>query len=335
MTSEQCRRTCAAVPAAQAERPEGAGSVPTIRDITLRAAGARLSGLVAEAPDRPRAVVVALHGAGMGARYFDCRTCPGQSLLELGARSGYTVLALDRPGYGASARHFPEGQGRAEQAATIRAAMDEFADRFPIGEGFFLLAHSYGGKLALSLAADDRRGELLGLDISGCGHRYAVPPDLLVRTDRHRWKLDWGKLRCYPPGTFRFSQEVVSAIPAREARDAARWPEHFPWLAARVRAPVRLTFAEHEHWWRHEEADVVDLAASFGATRVTIERQDVTGHNISLGWTARSYHLRALAFLEECLSRRDQVTIPARSGSGRAGENWLTSSALEVRGSTG
>ena len=33
--------------------------------------------------------------------------------------------------------------------------------------------------------------------------------------------------------------------------------------------------------------------------------QPDAGHNISLGRTARAYHLRALAFFEECLPERD------------------------------
>nr|BFE73882.1 hypothetical protein GCM10020092_071830 [Actinoplanes digitatis] len=39
-----------------------------------------------------------------------------------------------------------------------------------------------------------------------------------------------------------------------------------------------------------------------------MDRQPDAGHNISLGWAARSYHLRAFAFLEECLGRRAPAT---------------------------
>jgi hypothetical protein len=69
--------------------------------------------------------------------------------------------------------------------------------------------------------------------------------------------------------------------------------------------PVRLTFAEHESWWRHDRAALTELSAAFrAAPRVSVEQQPDAGHNISLGWAARSYHLRALAFLEECLGPR-------------------------------
>jgi hypothetical protein len=33
--------------------------------------------------------------------------------------------------------------------------------------------------------------------------------------------------------------------------------------------------------------------------------QPGAGHNISLGWAARSYHLEVLSFAERCLLRKD------------------------------
>jgi hypothetical protein len=68
---------------------------------------------------------------------------------------------------------------------------------------------------------------------------------------------------------------------------------------------VRLTFAEQELWWHHDEDTVADLAAHFAsAPSAAVDRQPGAGHNISLGWAARTYHLRAFAFFEECLARR-------------------------------
>ncbi|WP_171166108.1 alpha/beta fold hydrolase [Streptomyces sp. I05A-00742] len=268
-------------------------------------AGTALSALLAEAAYPPRATVVALHGGGMNAGYFDCPADPGLSLLALGARLGYTVLAVDRPGYGRSAERLPEGQTLAEQAVTLHAALEDFARRHPIGAGIFVVAHSFGGKVALAAAADDPKGRLLGLDISGCGHRYAVDAgELPVPGGAWPWSKQWGRPGLYPPGVFRAVAALTAPLPPREAREAARWPAVFPALARRVRVPVRLTFAEHEAWWRHDEEALADLAAHFTAPRVLIDRQPEAGHNISLGTAARSYHLRALAFLEECVARQ-------------------------------
>ncbi|WP_205576436.1 alpha/beta hydrolase [Streptomyces europaeiscabiei] len=286
-----------------------------VRRITLDAAGVPLSALLVEPPDgSARAVVVAVHGGGMNGGYFDCRAHPRQSLLTLGASLGYTVLAVDRPGYRHSAARLSQGQDLAEQAVSLRAALRDFASRHTTGAGLFLLAHSYGGKVALTAAADPTGlPHLLGLDISGCGHVYAVEPQELPTThdDGGRLRRSWGPLRLYPPGTFAAIGSVVEPVPALERAELARWPLLFRATAPRVRVPVRLTFAEHEAWWRHDDAALTDLAAHFTATsRVHVDRQPAAGHNISLGWAARSYHLRALAFLEDCLASREATLTP-------------------------
>jgi hypothetical protein len=103
-------------------------------------------------------------------------------------------------------------------------------------------------------------------------------------------------------------------MPARERAELASRPRLFRSAAPRVRVPVRLTFAEHEAWWRQDADTLADLAEQFvAAPRVTVDRQLDAGHNISLGWAARSYHLRALAFLESCLVSREttHTELPA------------------------
>lgn len=278
------------------------------RHITLQAAGLPLSALLSEPGHTPpRATVIALHGAGMTAGYFDTQTNPGLSLLALGAHLGFTVLAVDRPGYRRSAALLPEGQTLADQAHTLRAALKAYAAIHDIGAGFFLLAHSYGGKLALTTAAHtDTEPGLLGLDISGCGHRYRIAAgDVAAGLRRVGAKHNWGALHLYPPNTFHAASALVHPVPERELRDAEHWPETFDGLAARVRVPIRLTFAEHEHWWEHDGPALTDLRSRLtGAPRVTIDRQRDAGHNISLGWSARPYHLRAFGFMEECLLDR-------------------------------
>ncbi|MDR3081395.1 MAG: alpha/beta fold hydrolase, partial [Streptomyces sp.] len=272
---------------------------PQVSDITLDAGGVTLSGVLAEpAGGRPRAVVVAVHGGGMRAGYFHSRARQGLSLLTAGAELGYTVLALDRPGYGSSAPALPEGLSLCEQAATLHAALAAFADRHETGAGFFLVAHSNGGKLALASAADDPTG-LLGLDISGLGSRLAVDVHQLPGPAGHgEWRRHWGALRLYPPDAFRLGRSLVSPVPAREAPEGPLWPELDPGLAARVQVPVRFTFAEQEQWWHFDDEAIAALRRPLSSPRVSVDHQPDAGHNISLGWAARTYHLRALAFLE-------------------------------------
>lgn len=294
--------------AAKPFSPSGTPASRGVRRITLDAAGIPLSALLSEPVGTPaRAVVVAVHNSGTNADYFDGRAHPQLSLMTLGAALGYTVIAVDRPGYRLSAAQLPHGLGLMDQAVALRDALDDFSSRFATGSGLFLVGHSYGGNVALATAADHTPPGLLGLDISGCGHEYAVDPhEVSVLLDRGRSAKNWGPLSLYPPGTFSGARCKAEDMPARERAELASRPGLFRSVAPRVRVPVRLTFAEHEAWWRQDADTLADLAAQFvAAPRVTVDRQPDAGHNISLGWAARSYHLRALAFLESCLVPRE------------------------------
>ncbi|MEU7206335.1 alpha/beta fold hydrolase [Streptomyces sp. NPDC045470] len=277
--------------------PLGAPPFAPVRQVVVQADGVRLSGLhCAPVSGPPRAMVVALHGAGMRAGYFHGPAHPGLSLLTLGAELGFSVLALDRPGYGLSAAAFPDGLSLPEQSAVLRSALDAIRRRYTTGAGVFLLAHSFGGKLALTHAAEHPADGLLGVDVSGCGHRYAPGAEkaLRGRDGRAAWQFHWGPLRLYPARTHTTSRDLVTPMPARETADALSWPEAFLRLAPRIRVPVRLTFAEHERWWCHDARAVDEIRGALAGAPVQVERQPDAGHNLSLGWAARTYHLRAL-----------------------------------------
>lgn len=288
---------------------EPATASPLIRRVSLPAGGIALSGLLATpvgprtggraATERP--VVVAIHGRSMRAGYFHGRAHDDVSLLRLAARNGYTVLALDRPGYGASARQLPEGQTLAEQAATLHAALRTFASSHPVPAGFAVIAHSYGGKVGLRMAADDEEGSLVALDISGCGLEYGPQAAHFPSTlGSGASRLHWGPLHLYPPGTFQASRALLTPTPSREAGEVLSWPRQYPRIARRITVPVRLTFAEHEHWWRLDEATLSRMTRLLTSSpAVQVARQPGAGHNISLGWAARDYHLSALRFLSD------------------------------------
>ncbi|WSF66197.1 alpha/beta fold hydrolase [Streptomyces sp. NBC_01352] len=269
----------------------------------MEADGVTLSGLLSEPADGcARAVIVALHGGGMNAGYFDGQANPDMSLLALGARLGYTVLALDRPGYGASYGSFPRGQRLTAQAATVRAAVGAFTARHAPGAGTVLLGHSFGAKVAFAVAADSGAPEVLGVDVSGCGRRLAQNPASVGPGPGLR-RLNWGPLSLYPVETFQASRTAVAPMPEHEVGAVASWTRLSAVLLPRIRVPVRLTFAQHEAWWRHDDDAIADLTGRLSAApRIVVDRLPHAGHNISLGWTARAYHLKALAFAEECLA---------------------------------
>ncbi|WP_165035032.1 alpha/beta hydrolase [Candidatus Protofrankia californiensis] len=299
--------------------PRAHGSVRA-RHVRLDAGDVELSGLLAEPDGEPRAVVVGLPGGGMRASYFHGRAHPDLSLLTIGATLGFSVLALDRPGYGASAALEPARQTLAAQTAITWRALETFAAFHAVGAGLFLIGHSFGTMLSVSLAADERGSSLLGIDVSGVAARYrddlwslqlSVAGGSVAETRRQRAiaarKLFWGPEHLYPSGTFLLGVAPAVPVPVGEASDATKWPQMLPLLGPRVRVPVRWTLADHEYWWDVGETMEAEIRAAFSAApHFELVQQRGAGHNLSLGWAARSYHLRALSFAEECI--RDRAT---------------------------
>lgn len=277
-----------------------------VRSVSLLAGKNELSGLLTlpEKGVQTNNIVLALHGRATNARYFHGRAHPSVSFLRHAAAAGWSVLALDRPGYGASAINFPRGQNLAEQSATLHGALRGFMKPASEEARFLVLGHSYGGKLALQLAADDTEGRILGVDVSGCASIYSSdgkrPPVNLVEEAR----LNWGPLPLYPPGTFQATRELTSRVPPREDAEWSTWTTRFARLAPRVKVPVRFTFAEHEHWWDLDNTVIKSMTEQLSSSpTVRVCHQANAGHNLSLSWAAPEYHDKVLEFFSTCLSR--------------------------------
>ena len=72
---------------------------------------------------------------------------PSLSLLRAGVAHGFTMLALDRPGYRSSAP-YPEAMARPEHRVQLAyAAVDRILGERQRGAGFFVMAHSGGCEL--------------------------------------------------------------------------------------------------------------------------------------------------------------------------------------------
>ena len=158
------------------------------------------------------------------------------------------------------------------------------------------------GQVELSglLAEPDAAPRALVLALHGGG----------MTASRSQRELFWGAESLYPPGTFAAGMRPVAPVPAMESLEGPRWPQLLPALAAEVRVPCQFTVAEHEQWWQITDAALAEYRALFtAAPSMIIRRQPGAGHNISLGWAARAYHLNALAFAEQCLLGRRQTAV--------------------------
>jgi pimeloyl-ACP methyl ester carboxylesterase len=261
----------------------------------------------------PRALVIALHGGGYEARYWHSGEGSEASLLDLGAALGFEVVAVDRPGYLGSAGPDPRGFSMAEQADL----MFRFIETLAPGDGrpVYLIGHSMGGILAVTMAADARGGRLAAIDVSGVPLRY--PPEMQSIIDRaaagalsestvaeigdqgRRWMF-YGADGSFDPAVAA-SVNGGNPVPANEMADAFAAPTALPRQMERVAIPVQWTIAEQERS-SVGGAPMLDYARSLlgACPHLTTTLQAASGHNISLHHVARAYHLRALAFFDEC-----------------------------------
>ncbi|MEU1981109.1 alpha/beta fold hydrolase [Nocardia sp. NPDC019395] len=279
-----------------------AGPPPQIAERIVEVDGIPMSALCAEV-DRPRAIVVAVHGGATTARYFDFPGLPRLSLLRLGARLGFSVLALDRPGYGASEPYGSVFDPPAHRADATYRTIDALLGSGSRGAGVFLMAHSAGCDLAMNMVADPRGDSLLGVELAGTGRRKH--PEALRRIDEVRRTgrgaavraLLWHPENVYP-AELAGGRAISSVSPPYESVVVRDWPADFPGLAARARVPVRFTYAEYERVWRCDPEALAEITGFFTASpRFLIHRQPGTGHNISVSFAAESYHRGVFSFV--------------------------------------
>ncbi len=290
-------------------RVDGAGGVsPVSRVVDVE--GIPMSGLLIEA-DAPRAVIVALHGGAAKSVYWDCPGHPELSLMRQAVAQGFTVLALDRPGYGSSRPHREDMTEPARRVELAYAATDAILGSGSRGAGVFLWGHSVGSELTMRMAVDNRNHDILGLELSGTGREHhALAADIFGGKDRYANARGVGELLWTPediyPEDMLGGAKIASSTPAYEGVVTASWPrDNFPALASKVRVPVNFTAAEHEKVWRNDPSALDEVAAMFTqAPRVQLHVEPGGGHNLSIGYAAPAYHRHVLAFLEDCIEER-------------------------------
>ncbi len=278
--------------------------------------GAKLSALIRLPTDRPfRGLIVALHGGGYSAGYWDCPV-DGLSLLDLAADLGWATIALDRPGYCASQSLAPERLGLAAQAEIIFDVIESWCAEQGYRGSVALIGHSVGGILALMMAAHSRSARLAAVDVLGVPFRYPASPGAdavhaLEPTDGFVGGLDKAARRALlfgPPGSFdeavlNYDSLYGRPMPYPELIDGLAAPAIWSDVLPRIGLPAQISLAEHETM----QVTGPELAAELrrllgGNPRARIRIQAGTGHNASLHRIARAYHLNAIAFFEECLA---------------------------------
>lgn len=265
-----------------------------------------MSALVVEVPD-PRAVIVAVHGGATTSAYFDCPGNPHLSLLRSAAAHGFTVVALDRPGYGASALYAEEFTDPHRRVGFAYGAVDKILGDAGRGAGLFLMGHSAGCELALRMAVER---DVVGIELAGTGLRYAAAARAVIKeatlTSRPGLRdLLWQPTSLYP------EEVLTSGLSAPgvqyEAEVTTQWARRdFAELASRITAPVEFSIADHESVWETTPEAIASIVALFAAApSVTVNEVPNAGHNISVGLSADAYHRRVLEFADECIAHME------------------------------
>lgn len=151
-------------------------------------------------------------------------------------------------------------------------------------------------------------GVVLGLELAGTGLRYQDEALSIIRdatvTSRPVGLRDllWQPAALYP-------SEVLTGVLSApgvpyEAEVTANWARRdFGELASRVSVPVEFSVADHEKVWESTREACRSIMALFTATpRVRLNEMADSGHNLSVGLTAATYHQRVLSYAKECIA---------------------------------
>ena len=288
-----------------------------VREVVIDTGEIALSGLVAGPAGPAKGLILALHGGSYSAGYWNYRGARGESLMALGADLGFHVLALDRPGYGSSHDFAPARLGLDAQVGFLFDAIDAWGRANGFAGPVFVIGHSIGGILTLLMAAHARSTGLAGIDVLGVPFRFpsteagdevnswsttgthVPPPD----TEARKWLL-FGPEGTYDPEAFAYDSTLPRPMPVAEYVDALKMPGAWARVLPAIRIPVQFTLAEFEVMQATGRDTLAEVEALLtGSSNVRVALQTGSGHNASTHHIARAYHLRALAFFEECLAQ--------------------------------
>ena len=213
-------------------------------------------------------LLVCVHGGGCNSGYFNLK---GVSLVQAAVGRGLTVLQVDRPGHGASARPTGDATPIVEGASAVHALVETVRARPGLARcPVAMIGHSIGGAVALTYAADAGRPPLAALCVSGIGDRPGA--DVTGFPPRHA-----GERTVDPPAEWFFGPEGsygwkgVTALRAAgepwrtdEVDEVIRgWPRRWPAIAGAVSCPVHLRLAEFERIWEAGLAALRRIADAF------------------------------------------------------------------------
>jgi pimeloyl-ACP methyl ester carboxylesterase len=255
--------------------------------LALTAGDGSVTGFLAR-DEAGRPLLVCIPGGSYNARYFDV---PGHSFVRAAIEGGFSVAALNRPGYEDSTPlSRPTFAGNAD---ALVAAIDDLWSKAKDGcTGVVLVGHSMGGAIAMHIASRPRPWPLLGIAISAIHYDApeavtqawnSMPADISIEfSPEQRVQFMYGPTETYDGSVVAAASAASSPIPVAELLEVVDgWIRDFPAIAAAVDVPVHYGLSEHEQLWISSPAGVDAFAAAFtGAPSVSARQVLGVGHNI-------------------------------------------------------
>jgi pimeloyl-ACP methyl ester carboxylesterase len=289
--------------------------------VSVSVGGRHVGGIATELRGSEQPLLVALHGGSYTSSYFDV---PGHSLLDTAAANGIDVIALDRPGYGASDALPADDVTFARNAELLDLAIAQLWDAhgqdYP---GVVLVGHSIGAAITIHLAAGPPRWPLLGISLSGIhdvapahvrGAWDSMPlGQPVVFTPEQRRLFFYGPDWTIEPDIVARAEVSAAPVPLAELLEVVgQWPDTAAELAAQVDVAVQYLAFEFEQLWTIDTQTVETFAAYFErAATVDSELMVGLGHDADHHRNGRAFQLRQLAFALDCADRLQ------RPGAGR------------------
>jgi pimeloyl-ACP methyl ester carboxylesterase len=260
---------------------------------------------IEERGDAGTPLLVCIPGGSYNSHYFDVK---GHSLLAAAHDQGFSIVALDRPGYQGS----DPLQGEityAKNAQVLNAAVAELWKQYSdSATGVVLIGHSMGGAIAIHMAGQQHSWPLRGISATSI-HTDApeqvtqawnsIPADATIPFSKEqRIQFMYGPAGTWDPQVVDDAEVSTDPIPVAELLEVVgSWTTDFARLASEVTVPVHYALAEHEGLWISTDEGVQAFAAEFTASpSVTAERVSASGHNLDHHHISAEFHDRQLAF---------------------------------------
>ena len=277
---------------------------------------------LAGAPHPGSPLLVALHGGTFTSEYFCIAGSLTGSFVDIATRNGFSVLRMDRPGYGASDL-LPEDENTfVRQAELLDGAISCMLDDCA-ADTIVLVGHSIGGIVALEIAARQPDWRLTGVAISGMG--AAIPAGgaaeqlgALPFTGVVDLPLEEREPLWYGPASSLSADAVVSArssfapAPMIELKSAPKWAaQRLDVAALAITVPVHHTLAEFDALWDTSPRARDLFLAKFSPTLpVHSEIMTGVGHCIDHHLLGAAMHYNQLAFAHRCMLAQMASSTP-------------------------